>query len=238
MSNKTEYNIYCDETCHLENDQASAMVLGALCCPVSKARAIAEAIRAIKKRHGYKPDFEIKWVNVSKVKLDFYINLIEYFFHEEALIFRAVVIPAKSILRHKDFNQTHDDWYYKMYYQLLVKFIDPEQSYRIYLDIKDTRSACKAEKLRIVLANKYRDKTGEIIPRLQHVRSHEVEQVQLADLLIGAICYENRGLSGNDAKLAIVDCLQGWSDLSLKETTKLGGKVSILIWDPRRGDHG
>ncbi len=235
MTDRTVYNIYCDESCHLEHDNANAMVLGAICCPLEKTRSIADAIRVIKAKHGYKPDFEIKWVNVSKLKVDFYTNLIEYFFQEKALTFRAVVIPDKSILRHEDFDQTHDDWYYKMYYLLLVHLIDPDNSYRIYLDIKDTRSVVKAEKLRNVLANKYRDRTGMIIPRLQHVRSHEVEQIQLVDLMIGAIGYENRGLSGNEAKLAVIDSLQDWSNLSLITKTPLGGKVSILIWDPSKG---
>lgn len=236
MTDRPVNNIYCDESCHLEQDEANAMVLGAICCPLEKTRPTALAIREIKEKHGYRPDFEIKWVNVSKLKVKFYTDLIEYFFQENALTFRAVVIPDKSILRHEDFGQTHDDWYYKMYYLLLVHLIDPASSYRIYLDIKDTRSAIKAEKLRKVLANKYRDRTGVIIPRLQHVRSHEVEQVQLVDLLIGAIGYENRGLSGNEAKLAAIDCLQGWSNLDLKSTTPLDEKVSILIWDPRKGN--
>ena len=229
------YNIYCDESCHLEHDRQKAMVLGALSCPKDNARAIADAIRSIKKKHGYKPDFEIKWVRVTEIKLSFYADIVEYLFTENSLRFRAVVIPDKSILDHDRFRQTHDDWYYKMYYELLSKLIDPDDSYRIYLDIKDTRSALKAEKLREVLANKYRDKVKQIIQRVQHVRSHEVEQIQLADLLIGAISYENRGLSENEAKVAMVDCFQGLSNLTLKDTTPIGGKVSILMWDPDRG---
>ena len=231
------YNVYCDESCHLEHDKASAMVLGAVWCPLDNTRPIAEAVREIKKNHGYKPDFEAKWVNVSLVKLNFYVSLVEYFFGEKTLRFRAVVIPDKSILDHESFRQTYDDWYYKMYYELLTKLIDPRDSYRIYLDIKDTRSARKAEKLGQILASKYKDKTGEIIQRVQHVRSHEIEQVQLTDLLIGAIGYENRGQSGNEAKVAMVDCVQGYSNLSLRDTTPLGGKVSILIWDPSKGGH-
>ena len=30
------FNIYCDESCHLENDREKAMVLGAVWCPVEK----------------------------------------------------------------------------------------------------------------------------------------------------------------------------------------------------------
>ena len=41
------YNVYCDESCHLENDRQPAMVLGAVWCPLKKARDIAIRIREI-----------------------------------------------------------------------------------------------------------------------------------------------------------------------------------------------
>lgn len=34
----TEYNLYCDESCHLENDDSNVMVLGALILPKDKKR--------------------------------------------------------------------------------------------------------------------------------------------------------------------------------------------------------
>ena len=30
------FNVYCDESCHLENDHQKAMVLGAVWCPLDK----------------------------------------------------------------------------------------------------------------------------------------------------------------------------------------------------------
>lgn len=32
------YNVYCDETCHLENDGINVMVLGAVWCPQSRLK--------------------------------------------------------------------------------------------------------------------------------------------------------------------------------------------------------
>jgi hypothetical protein len=46
------YNIYCDESCHLEHDRQCAMVLGAIWCPKDKAHDIALRIREIKKSTG------------------------------------------------------------------------------------------------------------------------------------------------------------------------------------------
>ncbi|NHQ60865.1 DUF3800 domain-containing protein [Chlorobium sp. BLA1] len=34
------FNIYCDESCHLENDRHKAMVLGAVWCPLDESRII------------------------------------------------------------------------------------------------------------------------------------------------------------------------------------------------------
>ena len=33
------FNVYCDESCHLEHDRQKVMVLGAIWCPLEKANA-------------------------------------------------------------------------------------------------------------------------------------------------------------------------------------------------------
>ena len=43
-------NIYCDESCHLENDGETAMVLGAVFCPVNKKKEIFERLFELKKK--------------------------------------------------------------------------------------------------------------------------------------------------------------------------------------------
>ncbi len=40
----TEYNLYCDESCHLEHDDSDVMVLGALIIPKDKKQEITENI--------------------------------------------------------------------------------------------------------------------------------------------------------------------------------------------------
>ncbi|MFH1010038.1 MAG: DUF3800 domain-containing protein [bacterium] len=228
------FNIYCDESCHLEHDQEQAMVLGALWCPLSKTREINTRIREIKSRHGLAADFEIKWTKVSKSKVQFYLDLVDYFFDDDDLHFRAVVVPDKSKLDHARYGQDHDTWYYKMYFRLLSALIESENSFRIYLDMKDTRSNPKIKKLYEVLANAKYDFERSIIARLQAVRSHEVAILQLADLLVGAISYANRGLSGNAGKLEIIERIKERSRLSLVRSTLLREtKLNIFVWEPR-----
>lgn len=43
----TVYNLYCDESCHLENDGQKAMVLGAVWCPDDKLAAPPERDGAV-----------------------------------------------------------------------------------------------------------------------------------------------------------------------------------------------
>ena len=141
----TVYNIYCDENCHMENDHQQVMILGAVWCPLEKSQELSKRLREIKGRHGIRSEFETKWTKVSPAKKDFYIDLIDYFFDNEHLHFRALIIPDKSMLQHEKFGQDHDTWYYKMYFDMLKVILSPDDCYRIYLDIKDTRGASKVK---------------------------------------------------------------------------------------------
>ena len=231
-----EYNIYCDESCHLPNDKEPVMVLGAIWCPKAEARRIAENVRAIKVRHGLPPFFEIKWSKVYTGKEKLYLDLINYFFNEKDLHFRGL-IAEKTGLNHEKYNQSHDDWYFKMYYQLLSILFLLENAYYIYLDIKDTRSLEKVQRLHQIICNSQHDFDRNIIKRIQLVRSHEMEQIQIADIIIGAIGYLNRNKSTSNAKNNIVKEIKILSGLDLiSKTDKTEQKFNLFHWKPIPGD--
>lgn len=229
------FNIYCDESCHLENDRQPAMVLGAVWCPLPHVKAVSRELRAIKGRHGLARGFETKWTKVSPGRLGFYRDWVGSFFDRAELHFRALIVPDKSKLQHDAFPaQDHDVWYYKMYFDMLKVILDPHAKYRIYLDIKDTRSAAKVRKLHDVLYMNQYDFSRNIIERVQQVRSHEVELLQLADLLIGAVSYANRGLTTSPAKLAVIEDVRRRSGYRLTRTTLLQeDKVNLFRWQAR-----
>ncbi len=225
------FNIYCDESCHLENDKQNVMILGAVSCPTTHSRSISKRIKELKKKHGLSPLFEIKWTKVSPGKIDFYLDLLSFFFDEKELYFRAVIIPDKTKLNHDAFDHDHDTWYYKMYFELLKVLLNPQDQYCIYLDIKDGKSGEKARKLHEVLSNNKYDFRRQIIERIQNVRSNEIEQVQLADLLIGCILAANRNAEISTAKKALVDKMRELSKYCLTRTTLLREKkVNLLHW--------
>ena len=228
------FNIYCDESCHLENDRQSAMVLGAVWCPESQRASVARAIRELKAQHGLASSFEIKWTKVSPAKLDFYLALIDLFFSDPRLHFRGIVIPDKSKLDHSMFNQSHDDFYYKMYFQLLKVIFESDNRYRIYLDIKDTRSQQKVTKLHDYLANAQYDFNKEMVEWIQQVHSQEIEQLQLADVLIGALGYLHRGLQTSTAKQALIERIKVKSGFSLQRSTLPSEKkLNVFVWTPQ-----
>ncbi len=226
------FNVYCDESCHLEHDGQKAMVLGAVWCSIDKTREIAVRLREIKQKHGLSPQFEVKWTKVSPAKKAFYLDLVDYFFDDDDLHFRALIVPDKTMLRHDAFpGQDHDTWYYKMYFDMLKVIFRPDAKYRVYLDIKDTRGAQKSAKLHEVLCNNLYDFSREVIERLQLVHSHEIEQLQLADLLIGAISYLNRGLQGNSGKTAVIDRVRQRSGYCLTKSTLFReDKMNLFRW--------
>ena len=48
-------NIYCDESCHLENDKEKVMVLGAVYCPMRKKVEIFKRLLELKRKHNLIP---------------------------------------------------------------------------------------------------------------------------------------------------------------------------------------
>ena len=229
------YNVYCDESCHLEHDHQPVMVQGALWCLKDKAHEIAVRLREIKAAHGLPANFELKWTKVSPAKQAYYLDVLDYFFDDDDLHFRAWV-AHKSGLRHEDFGQTHDDWYYKMMFGLLEPVLTPDAGFHIYLDKKDTRSAGKVKKLHDVLCNNRYDFKRTIVQRVQVVESHAVEQLQLADFLIGAVAYTNRDLSGSAAKNALIARIRQRSGYSLNKPTLLREpKFNLFVWKGQTG---
>ncbi len=207
--NKT-FNFYCDENCHLENDGASYMLIAYTSCAYNQVKIHSSNIRKIKLNHYLKG--ELKWSALSKSQYPLYCELIDYFFATD-LQFRAIVID-KSQIDNAAFEQSQDDFYNKMYYQLLSKKIFQENSYNIYLDIKDTHSYKKSKELR-----DYLNKNYVSVRNLQNIRSHESELMQLTDVIMGAISYHLRGLNTVIAKNKIIEKIQQHSRHPLSHST-------------------
>ncbi len=235
----SEINIYCDESCHLQNDKQKVMVWGGIICPNNKTKEIFKRIREIKQKYNLKNKyveknrFEMKWTKVSSGKLNFYIDVIDYFFDNSDLTFRSLFVPNKDSLK---FNNTEefDEFYYKMYYTMLKTVFKPYNTYNIYLDIKDTNGSKKIEKLKECLEKKLSQQysfKGKIINKIQEVKSHQVELVQLSDLIIGAISYENRQKTTSIAKKRIISRINERGYILTKSTLLREEKFNLFRWN-------
>lgn len=222
MIQKT-FNHYCDESCHLENDKMPFMLLAYTSVAYNQIKNHKERIKAIRQKHHFFT--EIKWSKVSNSMYGFYSDIIEYFF-ETDLKFRAIVVD-KTKINNGEYGQSYDDFYYKMYYQLLFHKMDMNSNYNIYLDIKDTLSANKVNKLKEILRINY-----STIRNLQNIRSHESDFMQITDLLMGAISYFLRGEKGNTAKLRLIEKIKKSSNESLLKSTPLDkSKFNLFFID-------
>lgn len=224
-------HFYCDESCHLPADGEPNMLLGLVSCPAPRVRPLHQELQALWKRHGMADDFEVKWTKVSPAKLDFYQDLLEWFFAQPELGFRCVLLADKKVAYQRLPEDSQDQVYYSLYYELLRYATEPESCYRAFLDIKDTRSREKLRALHEALKIDANDPLGERIADLQHIRSHEIRLSQIADLLLGIVAYARRPRSPEDskAKRALVHAFEDKAEFMLSGDSPPGtDKVRVL----------
>lgn len=227
------YNIYVDESCHLEGDNSSIMCIGYIKTPAKLHIRLAEMLTRIKLCH--KTPTEIKWQKFSSSRLELYKELVD-FFYAYPIEFRCILIKYKERLNHEDFNNgSPDNYYYKMTYYLLRP--NPTDCvYRVFMDIKDTRGKQKLNKIEEIFKNYHRGNSPFV--HFQHLQSNDNVFFQLADFFIGAVTYKNRRMSGelepNPAKDLFVKYLEKKSGYLLHiGTTPWEDKFNIFNHQPK-----
>ncbi len=225
-----EYNIYCDESCHLQSNNSKYMLIGAVYCPKSKIKKVNEYIHHLKENYNLSNTIELKWNKVDKKTEKLYLDVINYFFNSDYLKFRVIVID-KTMLDHEKYNQTENDFYHKVYYEMLKYIIIPGNTYNIYPDIKDTNSYYYHQVMLNFLRIKMSDSNKKTIKKVQPIRSYESPILQMNDILIGALSYYYRQLDTNQTKLKIIDEIKRLYDGNLDTTSFYSNtKFNIFIW--------
>lgn len=219
---KKTFNIYCDESTHLQNDGMPYMLISYVSCAYPQLKIHKSYIQQLRAKHKFKG--EVKWSDVSKSKYEFYADIIDYFFATD-LMFRSVIVD-KSKIDEKRENFTYNDFYFRMYYQLIHHKLNPQNSVNIYLDIKDTCSQSKLVKLYDIL------NTSNNIRNIQFIRSYESFLMQMCDLIMGAINYNLRGLNKVTAKNRLIEKIESHTSISLKKSTpKSNDKFNLFYID-------
>ncbi|MDV4318506.1 DUF3800 domain-containing protein [Acinetobacter baumannii] len=216
------YRIYCDESCHLEHDNHQVMVIGCIKLADDHNHELRQKFKEIQLKH--KSPTELKWNTVSSSRFAMYKELIDAFFETGLISFRCVVVKNKNDLNHDEFNNgSHDNFYYKLVYQLLNNkwVMGQEYQYHVFLDIKDTRGRERLAKINQVFGNQYYNNSPFM--SFQHLHSQDAFWIQWADFLIGAIGYKSRGEHlkerASPVKKEIINYLEQRSGYLLDEGT-------------------
>jgi len=221
MTNKT-FNFYCDESTHLQHDGQPFMLIAYVSSAFNQLSQHKAHLKMLRAKHKFKG--ECKWTNVSEGQYPYYADVIEYFFSTD-LNFRAVIVDKLKIDENRA-EFTYDDFYFRMYYQLLHHKINLEYNYNIYLDIKDTRSNKKLMKLRDIL------KWNASIRSFQFIRSHESSLMQMTDLIMGAINYKLREENKVIAKNKLIEKIESHCKVPItRSTPKYADKFNLFFID-------
>lgn len=228
-----EYNVYCDESCHLISNDSKYMLIGAVYCPKTKVKKVNEYIAHLKENYNISNKIELKWNKIDKKTEKLYLDIINYFFNNDDLKFRVIIID-KTKLNHEKYNQTENDFYHKAYYEMLKYIIIPGNSYNIYPDIKDTNSYYYHQVMLDYLRIKMSDTNKKTIKKVQPIRSYESSILQINDVLIGALSYYYRNLSGNIVKLNIINEINKLYQNTFDSSSNYNNtKFNIFIWKSR-----
>lgn len=203
-----KFEVYCDETLpDLFTSRKPAGRFLMIGCLWLSADLRAEAKNRISElRSKHKIYGEIKWRKISPSSQAFYIDLIDLFmsFGLE-MRFRCIAVDRSEVNLVR-FNGDAELGFYKFNYQALHHWINDNNDYRIYCDLKPNRDRSRLSTLRTVLG--YANQTSRI-NAIQSIPSREVVLLQLCDVLLGSVSARmNENLILGAGKRAVVEHLE------------------------------
>lgn len=177
---------------------------------------------------------ELKWTKVSKGKLSTYKKFIEFFLASAQTDFRCVVLDTHAL----DYKGYHDGdeelGFYKFLYFFLSRNIEKDyrcraarSPYQIFIDRRRREGDVEVgrlKELKAVLNNRLDSRCLETatLPCVRNVEatdSKESPEIQIVDVILGAVGYAWEGFQTSVPKLALIKNIEELFGLSLKEET-------------------
>ena len=213
---------------------------GSLWMPARYADQFAADVQSICARHGYKN--EKKWHKVKGPRLPFWLDLVNYFFDTPWLSFHCMVIRNGLIVRAK--GESLDLARRKLFTMLLtnkmhrtLKARQKAQTFSVLVD-PIASSYAKADEAVLAIGNNVlRKATGLVDSPIQAVTvcdSKRTPQIELCDVLLGAIADAWQGDSTNEGKARLKSHIArrlGWPDLR-HDTLPDESKLNIWYYTP------
>ncbi len=179
-----KYEIYCDESCWealYDKDAHDYAAIGGIWIPAEERQLIKEKISQLKSKYALYG--EMKWNKISPKSFELYREMIELFFNNDKIRFRAICIHAKE-LNHERFNNGSGELgFYKFYFLLIHHWMRMENSYQIFLDYKVNGYQHRVKELGTFLNNT----SAAELTQIQALPSEESVLIQFADVLTGAV---------------------------------------------------
>jgi hypothetical protein len=221
--------IYVDESSQTKH---RFLVLGAMVVPVDAAGDLTRRLQEA--RLPELPGSELKWTKVSRGKLPAYRRTVDVFFDIAEAQFHAVVVDTTKLDHHRYNKGSRELGFNKELYQLLMKCGRLYGgNFHVYLDRRSTGAS--AEDLRLILnrgIRKHGDPRDWPYRRLHFRESHQVDALQLTDLLVGALAFRINGhhqvKEASPAKLSMSEhILQRAGVSDALSDTAIRGKFTI-----------
>jgi Protein of unknown function (DUF3800) len=196
---RTDVSIYCDESRHEGQSSQKYMVIGGLWLPRAKRGEILASLRPIQQQYGITS--ELKWVKVSQTKLPGYQALVDAIAARPDIHFRCIVVDKSKVDHDKYFQNDRQLGFWVFYWHCLKQWMGNQNTYYISIDFKPESVLSGPSRLRFHLE---RECVGRAwIKSLDCVDSRENLFCQLADVLLGAVGYEQNALTGSQPKQAL-----------------------------------
>lgn len=195
------YTVYCDESRHSGGVGCQFAVIGGLWIQRDCRDSINKDLSALKKRVHL--GAELKWSRVSLKKLDAYKEVSEYFWNNQYINYRAIIVDQSSV----DYNKFHDGdkelGFYKFYYEMIEKWLHSDNDYNILLDFKNNADLKRLPKLHRVLRN-FGQTRSISISNLTSIDSTQSNIAQLCDVLTGAVAADANGTAVGTPKAEMI----------------------------------
>jgi hypothetical protein len=226
-----QYVVYCDESRHDGGAESRFMAIGSLWVPRGRKAEITKALRRLFRDEGLHA--EVKWSKVSAPRLAAYQRIVDFFFEEQDLRFRVIVVDHAKYDPKSFHGGDRELGFYKFYYEMLVKWLEPGNEYLILLDFKQNQSADRYRDLRTVLTRKLRGEARVL--DLTVIDSSETPLAQLCDLLTGAVASAWCGdAKAGSAKARLCDHIgrhRGLSALKIASASPAISKFNVFKID-------
>lgn len=206
-----EYVVYCDESRQGNILANPYMAIGGIWVPRAEKKRLTSELNSLKKQVGLRA--EAKWQKVTSSHLEGYKALIDFFYSNEDLRFRTIVVEQAKV----NVAQYHDNdeelGFYKFYYEMLVKWVETGNEYLILLDYKTNKGADRYTKLAQVLRRSVAQ--NAVISDLTITNSAETPLCQLCDIFTGAIAASwSDGIQPGSAKFELARYIAKKSNLT------------------------